>query len=613
MNSPLNIALIAPPWQLFHRPSIQTAALKAFIRQERPGYRVKNFHPYLFVADALGLGTYHRISQSGWASEAVCSALLFPEKGEEAAKLLESALRKRGKRGEKPEKDGLDARDIISKTGKVIVSYLDRLPLHKLHLVGITACLNQFTASLFIASIIKKRFPELPLLLGGSSCSGMAGPSILKSFQWIDYVIGGEGEIPLAELCDYIAGKAKKIPAGVLGKKGSDNPGQSCGLVQTDNLDNLPTPDYDDYFREKALLGPANSFQPDLCVEASRGCWWGRCNFCNLNIQWEKYRSKSVDKISEEVNSLSERYGCLDFAFMDNALPPRHAPAIFRKIGSHGRDYSFFAELRTGSTREEIKTMAEGGLRELQVGIEALSSTLLKRLNKGSRVIDNIAAMRHAAEYGINLQGNLILHFPGSTAMEAEETLEVLDWLWPFPPLKPVSFWLGSGSPVSEAPEKFQISGVGPDPRYGAIFPGQALAGLSLLILSYRGDRVKQKKIWREVRKKLSFQEEARRKAGPLSSLLSYRDGREFILIRQVLPDGKTLHHRLSGTSRELYLEATDIISFRELAATRQYSENEIRDFFKGLARKRLAFIEDNHVISLAVKEAARLVSHPGT
>ena len=598
----MKIALIAPPWQLFHRPSVQIAALKAFLKENRPEYRVRNFHPYLFVAESMGMKAYHRISQSGWASEAVCSAMLFPEKRTSASKLIEKALRDRERGRGKNKGPGINVDSVIFSTEKALRDYLDRLPLDQLQLVGITACLNQFTAALFLASIIKKRFPGIPVLLGGSSCSGKAGPSVLNNFPWIDYVVGGEGEIPFTGLCDYIAGRTTVFPDGVLAREeGKDLP-DVCSMVQLKDLDSLPAPDYDDYFREKALLRTSVSFQPDLCVEASRGCWWGRCNFCNLNIQWEKYRAKGVTHVADEVKKISERYGCLDFAFMDNALPPRDAPAIFRALSRHNRDYSFFAELRTGYSRNDMETMARGGLMDLQIGIEALSSSLLKRLNKGSRVIDNVAAMRHALEWGINLQGNLILNFPGSTLEEAEETFKNLDWLWPFTPLKPVSYWLGSGSPVAEYPEKFSISGIRSDLRYERLFPDSYMEDFSPLILAYRGDKLKQKNIWKGVREKLLFWEEARRQLNSRENMLSYRDGGGFLIIRQILPDGRVIHHRLSGFSRQLYLDAMDIKSIRELAGKR-CSETEAGKFFNDLASKRLVFMEEKQVISLAVHE----------
>lgn len=51
-----------------------------------------------------------------------------------------------------------------------------------------------------------------------------------------------------------------------------------------DNLDDLPLPNYDDYFRQIR----DNNFNIDfwLNVESSRGCWWGwknQCKFCGVN------------------------------------------------------------------------------------------------------------------------------------------------------------------------------------------------------------------------------------------------------------------------------------------------------------------------------------------
>lgn len=595
----MKIALIAPPWQIYNRPSIQIAALKAFLKEQRPEYQIKNFHPYIFIASSTDFETYNRISQSGWASEAVCAALLFPEKKTTAIKLIGSALfkKKQGKTNK------FEAERILETTQKSIAEYIKKLPLNDLKLVGITACLNQLTAGLYIASIIKESAPELPIVMGGSSCAEESGWSILNYFPFIDYVINGEGELPLLSLCDFLFGRRKNFNAAVMHRNLEKRSSTPYVKLQIKDINQLPTPDYDDYFRELTLLPSSEKIQPSLSVEASRGCWWGKCNFCNLNIQWDKYRSKKPDKISKEILNLSSRYKCLDFSFMDNTLPKKTASTIFQTLADHRNDYSFFTELRAVHSRKEIAEMARGGLKELQVGVESLSTSLLKRLNKGSRVIDNIASIRHAAEAGINLQANLIMQFPGSTEEEAKETYDNLDYLWPFTPLKPVNFWLGVGSPVSLEPDLYNISCLKPASDYKKIFTLEFLKNYSPMILSYRGDLQKQKKIWCDVRKKLKFWSEKQRRLGFFGkNLLTYREGDDFLLIKQVIPNGTTLYHKLSGVSRTLYLACRDITNFKTLFKEQTaIEEKKIYDFFYILAAKRLVFIEGEFVISLAV------------
>jgi hypothetical protein len=231
---------------------------------------------------------------------------------------------------------------------------------------------------------------------------------------------------------------------------------------------------------------------------------------------------------------------------------------LFDRLRTHGRDYAFFAELRAGHSRQEFERMANGGLRDLQIGIEALSTGLLKRLGKGTTVMDNLASMRHCEEHGIRLQANLILYFPGTTEDEVEETLRNLDFVWPFANLRTVPFWLGTESPVSRMPETFGIRGVRAHRYYRHLFPKDVVADLPPFILEYTGDRMNQKRLWNPVKEKVAMLNRKKERFKSQEKFLTYRDGKEFLVIRQVLPDGqgegREAGHRADGQRQGLGL-----------------------------------------------------------
>ena len=104
---------------------------------------------------------------------------------------------------------------------------------------------------------------------------------------------------------------------------------------------------------------------------------------------------------------------------------------------------------------------------------------------------------------GIKNISNLILQFPGSDVQDVAETLNVLEFAKPFYPLKAVNFWLGLGSPVWQNPKKYGIKAVFNHPNWSRIFPAEIYRTLPFMILSYRADRVYQKKIWKPVQKNI--------------------------------------------------------------------------------------------------------------
>ncbi len=588
----MKFALLALPWPLFSRPSIQLGVLKGYLHKNWPELQVEALHPYLCVAKDLGYKLYHQISQSSLLSEAVSFAVLFPERKE----ILQKLVSKEAKKWQV----SFPFFETVEKVKKSLEEYFERQNWGKYKAIGISVCLNQLGASLWAAKWLKKRYKTLPLIFGGSSCAEDLGRGLLATFPWVDFVINREGEKPLYLLLRHLFLRETFPEKGVFYRKNGKVVGGGFWELSPEEL---PSPRYEDYFKEVLALPPEKRFFPMIPLEASRGCWWFKCKFCNLNLQWRGFRKKPLARVINEIEAHA-RAGFLDFAFMDNSLPPVEARKLFESLASHRRDYQIFAELRAGYRREDYQAFARGGLKWVQIGIEALSSSLLKRLHKGTKLIDNIAAMKHCEEAEIRLEANLILEFPGSTEAEVEETLKVLPYVFPYRPLKCVSFWLGYGCPVFKNPRAFGIKRIYPHPNYRYLLPDAYLKNFVPLIWGYQGDRKRQRKLWKPVQKAVDIwkqnYENLRKKHGPL---LSYRDGKDFIIIRQVLPDGTVLHHRLKGTSREIYLFLTDIRSWTEITSRfPALSASQLRGFLQDLEDKKLLFREGENFLALAIR-----------
>ena len=581
------------PWAIFNRPSVQIGALQAYLKKQFPADRIDTHHPYLSAADAVGLDTYRTISENPWAGEALYSSLLFPQAREQAKKLF--CREKRNLAGQVDTLSG--------QLEKHFHNWLGGRGFSDCDLLGLSICFSQLIPSLYAAGEIKKIYPNLPILFGGSTCTPAVGKSLLQTFSVIDYVLTGEGEQPLAALIQYLKGRAPFPDKNILKRKHIKKTAFSLQNHEQKNLENLPTPDYDDYFLE--LKNRKLSFIPELPIEFSRGCWWNKCSFCNLNLQWCGYRYKHHEKVLAEVEFLADRHACLDFFFTDNALPLKEARAFFQKTTDTKTDLHFFAEIRAPKSSEECGIYQQGGLRSIQVGIEALSNSLLQRMRKGTTVIENIAAMKFAAAANICLDGNLILEFPGSTDREVQETLAVLEAVLPYRPLQGAGFFLGQGSPVSLQPKEFGILATTHHPNNRLLFPKDILSGLDLLVKGYRGDRLAQKKRWLPVRRKITawqtFHSKRFRTDRPA---LSLRDGGTFLLLRRERPDLPTLHHRLKGLSRKIYLACEEPVAKKELLERfKTIKEEQLTAFLDDLGEKQLLYCEETHCLALAIKE----------
>lgn len=604
LSRPFHLGLIAMPWALFNRPSVQLGALKGYLMRELPEVRVTGLHPYLGLARAIGLDLYQEISKDVWLCEGLYAGLLFPQQRGELLEFLSKRLKYCKAAGV------FSIESLWQRVDEHLRHWLARQDWELFDLVGFSVCCNQLLASLYAARQLKKLRPQLPLVFGGSSCVAEMGSSLLASFSWLDYVVHGEGELPLANLCQVLAGRQAVLAPQIMTRK-TQATGQPLACGQLKTLGALPTPDYDDYFFDLRREFSGEPFVPELPVEFSRGCWWGKCTFCNLNLQWHGYRGKTAAQMEQEVLSLSARHGSLDFSFTDNVLPGKEAPAFFARMASGEKDFRFFAEIRVNQRGETLKGYRQGGLLAVQAGIEALSQGLLARMRKGATVMENLALMKESLALGIRLDGNLITCFPQSTEEEVQETLVNLDFVLPFTPLTAATFFLGHGCEVACKPAAYGIRAMVQHPHNRKLFPPPLLLGLTLLINDYRGDRARQRRLWQPVVKKIRAWQrfhEARRSPAYLLPPLSYRDAGNLLIIRQELPGQATLHHRLRGASRAIYLACETIVEFSELTLLfPKLGAVGLATFLDELMAKRLLFAQGTRYLALAVHTGKRL------
>ncbi len=597
----MRMALIAMPWHIFNRPSVQLGTLKGFLEKSDSRIAVQAFHPYLHAAKILGGDVYHWISQDVWGCEALYSPLLFPGRYDQAKSIVKEAHKK------SQESMAIDFDTTHAVLAESLTRFIEGEQWNNFNLVGFSVCFNQLFASLAAARMLKESRPDLPIVFGGSTCVSQSAVSLLTNFPQIDYIIQGEGEKPLLELCRYIRHEQVTLPSSIMSRTQNVSDKEMVSFCQFDDLSELPIPDFSDYFTEMQQWFGKEPFIPELPIEFSRGCWWGKCAFCNLNTQWRGYRAKKTDQMINEVITLSEKYECLDFSFTDNSLPVKESHRFFEKLAPLKHDFRFFGEIRVGHSNDDLKVMQRGGLVTVQAGIEALSESLLKKLKKGVSVIENIALMKDALARNIELDGNLIIEFPGSTQDEVDDTMKNLDFVWPFRPLAPASFFLGLGSPVDREPANYGIRAIVHHRHVAKLFPREMLPNLTFLIKEYRGDRTLQRGLWKPVVQKMSAWKAFHRKRARSSSgrgpALSYRNGGDFLIIRQELPNKPTLHHRLRGLSRDVYLFCTEMRDMDDLLDHfPRLNRDKLLQFIDSMVMKRLMFSQDEKYLSLAVR-----------
>jgi ribosomal peptide maturation radical SAM protein 1 len=587
--------------------------LKAYLRARTPDLEIDAFHFYLSLAGAIGYRHYHEISERTWLAESIYAALLYPKRIKKAAELF-----RQESLGNSILKT-IRFKTLTAQVKKTTDAFIRRQNWGAFGLLGFSISFCQLTSALYVIQRIKRKFPNLIIIVGGASTPRPAAYGLLEKFPQIDAVVTGEGEMPLNQIVERLRRSWPDLDLaqiqGVVTRETNAAKTINTAFAQMETIGDVPVPDYDDYFDLLNTFDDRKVFFPTLPVEISRGCWWkpagkpgkvSGCAFCNLNLQWHGYRHKPPLQVVSEIDHLTSRYQSLSITITDNVLPRKGSAEIFKQIGDLKKDLRLFCEVRATTPRLELKVMRDCGMQKVQIGIEALSSRLLKKLHKGTTVIQNLHIMKNCEALGIENLSNLILQFPGSDAQDVAETLRVLEFAKPFYPLKAVNFWLGLGSPVWQNPKEYGIKTVFNHPNWSHIFPAEIYNAMPLMIQSYRGDRIYQKKIWKPVKKKiLEWQKQYAEIRNGLDHrpILSFQDGREFIIIRQKRFQAPPATHRLVGVSRSIYLFCQKQRSLKSiLVEFPTIADDKIMKFLKVMVAKKLMFEENDVYLSLAVR-----------
>jgi len=125
------------------------------------------------------------------------------------------------------------------------------------------------------------------------------------------------------------------------------------------------------------------------------------------------------------------------------------------------------------------------------------------------------------------------------------------------------------------------------------------------MIQGYQGEVRYQKRLWLPVKEKVEewrkryFQLHETEKTGPI---LSFQDGRNFMIIKERRAKKYDMTHRLRNTSRKIYLFCQTQRSMQSICSRFPgFGEEKLRPFLRMMVDKRLMFHEGDRYLSLAV------------
>jgi ribosomal peptide maturation radical SAM protein 1 len=600
------VLLLNMPFVSLDRPSIGISLLKAELAQA--GIECRTAYANLFLAERVGLEPYQAVDARlpFFLGDWLFSQQLFGlGQGEDAwLPTLRSWLGS--------EADLQLVRELQRAIGPYLEACIERFSIANYDVIGFTSTFQQNLASLALARMVKERFPRKVVVLGGANCEGPMGVELHRSFPWIDYVFSGEADESFpAFLRSLFAGAPVSSQGMVYRDRGETRSTPAAPLVHA--MDDLPVPDYDDYFAALNASPLAGDIQPALLLESARGCWWGaksHCTFCGLNGSSMAFRSKSAGRVLSEIALQKSRYGITHFIAVDNILPHNYFTELLPQLKQSGLGASLFYEIKSNVNRRQVQLLSESGVRAVQPGIESLNTHVLALMRKGVSGIQNVQLLKWCRELGVQVAWNLLYGFPGETECDYAEIAATIDAVSHLtPPCAVARIRLDRFSPYFNDPQAWGLANVRPFSTYSLVYPlpPERIANLAYF---FEYDYADGRQPDSYAAKALQAAADWRQNRG--GDLVMETGAKPDLAITDTRPGRPPARYELNGIQSEIYLhcgEARPLAGLRALAQGALGSGEEVdrwlASFLAQLIDFRLMLRENQRYLSLAVPATA--------
>ncbi|MBW1986977.1 MAG: radical SAM protein [Deltaproteobacteria bacterium] len=166
-----------------------------------------------------------------------------------------------------------------------------------------------------------------------------------------------------------------------------------------------------------------------LLIQATVGCPHNKCTFCMVYKNGVKYKVRPIEEIKADLEEARQVYGdrvqTLFFPAGNTIAMPtaaltelcRHSYSIFprlRRITVYGSSQFIY---RKGI--DQLRSLAEAGLKRIHVGLESGDDVILERIKKGSTAQQQIAAGQMLRAAGIEVSEYVMLGIGGKERTEA--------------------------------------------------------------------------------------------------------------------------------------------------------------------------------------------------
>jgi ribosomal peptide maturation radical SAM protein 1 len=440
----LRVAFVNMPFADWNRPSFALSQLAALLGRDFGG-RVEAEVCYLNqdVAEHFGAKTYESISVTHdhvdtGLGDWLFRRIAFPDAPDNTDEYFH-----RFYRGEHWAEFRQRILALRASLPALCERLIDQYRLAEADLVGFSSMFAQHVPSIALARLLKRRRPEVLIAFGGANCEAPMGAVIAEHVDAVDYVFSGPALDTFPAFLDHVLDgapeRADAIPGVVTHRNCHD--ARFRGAIGSDHdIDDLLLPEYGSFLaalEAHAGLRETGTSKPMLFFETSRGCWWGQrshCTFCGLNGQSMVYRNMDPKLAIEQFNWLfgfAPEYTSLFCT--DNVMPRSYPKEVFPHL-EPPEGGSIYYEVKLPLSRQDLGRMSAAGVTVVQPGIEALATSTLKLMAKGTTAFHNLQFLKNCDEFGIDPDWNLLIGFPREEESVYERYTHDLPLLTHLPP-----------------------------------------------------------------------------------------------------------------------------------------------------------------------------------
>lgn len=362
--------------------------------------------------------------------------------------------------------DLLKIKDLYQiENAKFYYDFYDKILINKTFskstLIGISVPMGvQIIPTLILCDVIKKKYPDKIVVLGGHTFSLLniaTLESILLKFKFINGIVRYDGEEALLTICDQVKNNSwqpENIPNFSFRKKTKVI---HTKYSQFRDLNIIPFFDYSKTITQKLS-------NPYYSVLHARGCYWGKCIFCNYRetyVPGLNYKSVTPFRLFSALKYHFEENKMINFSIISESLSPQFLNEFCDFIiqSELKINWTSFVMVNNKFTSALFKKMILAGCESIVVGVESMNNRVLKFIGKMTKQEEIIDFLLKAKEAGIVTKINIIPDLPTSTKDEAIETLELVrKYKNCISGLSVFHFELTRSSEIGKFPEKYGIS-----------------------------------------------------------------------------------------------------------------------------------------------------------